>query len=377
MFRKIRSKIASRRERKSAALTGSSMKSWYMRRRTIALTSLILSAAVVFVVAVWSISVSQLNLGFERTWNIVINALSGATYDKKTQYLDWYYSKYVIRDLAPRVVMAVGVGGILAVCGAMMQSVTRNPLTDPYTIGISSAALLGVTISIAYGICIIPFIDGDYGEIANAFVFSLIPAFVILAVSSFKKLSPTMMVLIGIGMMYVFTAFSTLIKFNATEESLKQIYEWGLGTLVKANWDNTQLVLIVLVFLTVCTLFISKKMNILSAGDKISQSLGVNASRLRIICFTLVSFAVAVVVCFTGTIGFVGLVAPHIARLLVGNDNARLIPASVVTGALMMILSDVVVRVIPGGLPVGVMTAILGSPLFLIILVKMRRQSNF
>ena len=370
-------RLKGHREQNYGDVSRETLKKWYLRKRYICLISFLILIAVIFVICVWSISVSRLEIPFIDTWNIVIDYLSGIRYQKSTDYIHWYYAKYVVQDLAPRVVMAVAVGALLSVCGAIMQSVTRNPLTDPYTIGISSAALLGVTISIAYGVCIIPFLEGDAATIANAFIMAMIPAIVILTISLFKKLSPSMMILIGIGMMYIFSSFSTLIKFNATDESLQRIYEWSLGTLTGVQWMGVEFVLAAFIFIFLIVFFFAKQINIMSAGDSLSQSLGINSVRLRVICFSLVSLAVAVAVCFTGTIGFVGLVAPHIARLFVGNDNRYLLPLSALTGAIMLVISDVIVRIIPGGIPVGVLTAIIGSPLFILILVRMRRKSNF
>lgn len=281
----------------------------------------------------------------------------------------------VVNDNAPRTICGVCVGILLAVSGAVMQSITRNPLTDPYTIGISSAALLGVTIYIVFGICVIPFLDGDVGQIANAFVFSLIPAAAIVAVSTFKKTSSTIMILIGIALMYVFSAFTTFIKFNAAEEELQEIYEWSLGTLSSTDWGSVATMVVMSIILIVGMVLLANKINIISSGDKEAVSLGESPVRIRVICFVLISIGTAVAVCYTGTIGFVGLVAPHIARLFVGSNNKILIPASAILGGMMVVGSDCLVRLLPAVLPVGVITAIIGSPLFLYFLFKQRRKS--
>ena len=143
------------------------------------------------------------------------------------------------------------------------------------------------------------------------------------------------------------------------------------------GWEDLLPLLAAALLVLTAFMLLSKNINVLTAGDKVSQSLGVDPVRLRIICFLLISVAIAVVVCNTGTIGFVGLVAPHIARLFTGNDNRLLIPASATIGGMMVLLGDTLVRLLPGGLPVGVITALIGSPLFLYFLYRQRKQENF
>lgn len=336
--------------------------------------SLILILAI-FVICVYSLSISRVEISFMQAMDVIWNHITGELPSRADDYLSWWIDQVVVNDNAPRTICGVCVGILLAVSGAVMQSITRNPLTDPYTIGISSAALLGVTIYIVFGICVIPFLDGDVGQIANAFVFSLIPAAAIVAVSTFKKTSSTIMILIGIALMYVFSAFTTFIKFNAAEEELQEIYEWSLGTLSSTDWGSVATMVVMSIILIVGMVLLANKINIISSGDKESVSLGESPVRIRVICFVLISIGTAVAVCYTGTIGFVGLVAPHIARLFVGSNNKILIPASAILGGMMVVGSDCLVRLLPAVLPVGVITAIIGSPLFLYFLFKQRRKS--
>ena len=331
------------------------------------------------VLAFYSLSVSKFGVSMEDVFNSIVNRLTGNVPERGTgeQYYIWMLDKVIMEDNLPRAVGGIAVGATLAICGAMMQSITRNPLTDPYTIGISSAALFGIALSLCYGVCIIPVFTGDAASIVNAFVFSLIPATVIIFVSTFKKMSSTMMVLIGIGMMYMFSAFTTFMKFNAEAETLHEIYEWSLGTLSKTSSETNLPLIVATVLMLVFAMMVANKINVMSTGDNMSKSLGVNPVRLRIFCFLIMSVATAVCVCYTGSIGFVGLVAPHIARLFVGSDNKILVPTSAVLGALMVVVSDVIVRLLPGGLPVGTITALIGSPLFIYFLYRQRKNAAF
>jgi len=329
---------------------------------------------IIFILSVYSLSVSTFSMSFEQAYQVLINHILGI---EPETIMDRTRDRIVVGLTAPRTIAAVLVGSILAIDGAVMQSITRNPLADPYTIGISSAALFGTSLSVALGISIVPFLGHDVAIASNAFVFALIPAMAIVFVSSFKKMSPNMMILIGIGMMYMFTAATTFVKFNASEEALQEIYEWGLGTLSKITWDSILPLIIAFALATVAFILLSNRINVLSAGDNMAKSLGENPVRLRVICFVLVSVTTAIAVCYTGTIGFVGLVAPHIARLFVGSDNKMLIPVSAILGAIMIIATDCMVRLLPGGLPAGVMTAMIGAPIFVIILYRQRRKAAF
>ncbi len=331
------------------------------------------------VLAFYSLSVSKFGVSMGDVFNSIVNHLTGNVPERGTgeQYYIWMLDRVIMEDNLPRAVGGIAVGATLAICGAMMQSITRNPLTDPYTIGISSAALFGIALSLCYGVCIIPVFTGDTASIVNAFVFSLIPATVIIFVSTFKKMSSTMMVLIGIGMMYMFSAFTTFMKFNAEAETLHEIYAWSLGTLSKTSSETSIPLIVAAILMLIFAMMVANKINVMSTGDNMSKSLGVNPVRLRIVCFLIMSVATAVCVCYTGSIGFVGLVAPHIARLFVGSDNKILVPTSAVLGALMVVVSDVIVRLLPGGLPVGTITALIGSPLFIYFLYRQRKNAAF
>lgn len=346
----------------------------YHSKRLLRISITIALFIVLFTMLIYSLSVNNFKVTFEESITVIINRIKGVV---PTTYIDKMIDYVVMEDNAPRAVAALEVGTILAISGAVMQTLTRNPLAEPYTIGISSAAMFGVTISVALGISLIPGLEKDVATGANAFIMAMIPAVAIVITTTFRRLSPNMMILIGIGMMYLFTSITTLIKFNASEEALQEIYIWSLGTLGKVSWESTIPLGLAAGFLFIFFLLVSKKINVIMAGDDICQTLGVNPFHLRIICFVVVSFGVAIAVRYTGTIGFVGLVAPHITRLFTGNDNRLLLPISALAGTLLISAGDIVVRMLPGGLPAGVITALIGSPLFLFFLFKQRRNNAF
>ena len=346
----------------------------YLSKRKMQICVVTILLAILAALIVYSLSVNSFKVTFEESIQVIINRINGV---EPQTYIDKMIDYVVMEVDMPRAFGALAIGTILAISGAVMQTVTHNPLAEPYTIGISSAALFGVTISIALGMSVIPGLGKDAAIATNAFIFALIPALVIVLATTFRKLTPNMMVLIGIGMMYVFSAFTTLIKFNATEESLQEIYIWSIGTVGKIGWDELVPLSITAVLVIIGFYILSGRLNILMSGDKVCQSLGVNPFKLRIISFVLVSLGVAVCVCYSGTIGFVGLVAPHITRLFTGNNNKLLIPLSAISGALLILIGDIIVRMLPGGLPAGVITALIGSPLFLYFLFRQRANKNF
>ena len=343
------------------------------RRRKLTIVLVILIVAV-FALMIFSIAQTRFHTTFLEAWEVIYHRIMNIP---PVGYDQIMRDHFVFNEDIPRALCAIFVGASLSVCGAVMQSMTRNPLTDPYTMGLSSAALLGVVIAIALEICIIPGIIGNDAAIVNAFVFTLIPAAVIIFLTTFKKLSSTMMVLTGIGIMYMFTSISTFIRINVEAEKLEEIYRWTVGSMSMVTWDAVLPTLAVMILMVVAFTLLANRINVLALGDRPAQSLGVNPIRMRIVCLLLISVAVATCVSFTGTIGFVGLVCPHITRLITGNNNKVLIPFSALTGALMLLLADTAVRMLPYGLPAGVITAVVGSPLFIYFLYRQRKIENF
>lgn len=284
------------------------------------------------------------------------------------------YERIVWESRIPRGIAAAFIGAGLAAAGCIMQSMLRNPLADPYTTGVSSGAGLGVAISVVLGISILP-IDGTASTIANAFVLALVPAAIILIISSMRRITSTTMILIGIGVMYLFSACNQILQLIATPNQIERMYSWNLGSISEISFGNTAIIAVTVV---ACVLFLYRYrlgLNLMTLGDESALTLGTDPWRTRVVCLVVISFMTAVCVSFSGTIGFVGLVAPQIVRLVIGSDTRYLIPASAMFGGLFLVVCDSASRVIGiGGLPVGIITAFIGSPLFLYLLVKQSRS---
>jgi len=273
----------------------------------------------------------------------------------------------------PRIFMGIVAGFGLGVAGCVTQAILKNPLASPYTLGISSGAGFGASLAILTGAGII---GGDYLVIGNAFLFALLCSFVILGLSNRKGATPETMILAGIAMMYLFAAMTTILQYFGEAEAVKEAIFWTVGDLDRSTWPK---LIIITCILACCLPILIKKsvdLNLIATGDEIATSLGVKVRSTRIFLMSITTLLVACIVCFTGTIGFIGLVAPHLTRISIGGDNRFVLPVSGLFGALLLISADLVARRIlaPIILPVGAITAFMGAPLFLYMIMKRKRE---
>ncbi len=331
------------------------------------ITFIVACLVAAIIVAGYAMTVGDYQVGFWETFQIVLDHLM----DKITE--DTETADYIIWEWRlPRICTGLLAGAGLGAAGAVMQSILRNPLADPYTTGISSGASFGATLAIGLGITVA---SGAYAIVAGAFIFALVPMAVIIAVSKMKGASPTTMVMAGIAIMYIFNAMTTMIKLWVSPDKLSEIFAWSVGTIDGASWNQVYTLFVLVLVGYLILQLMSRKLNVLSTGDESSRSIGVDANKLRIICLLIVSLLAAGVVSFTGLIGFIGLVSPHIARLIIGSDNRFLIPASAAFGAALLIAADVVGRTVmaPTVIQVGVITAFIGGPMFLYLILRQKK----
>ncbi len=325
-------------------------------------------AVIVVVVMGYALTVGDYHIGFWETYELLWNHINGyVPVENFTK--DWV----VVQMRLPRIIAGVIAGAGLACCGAVLQSTLLNPLADTYTTGVSSGASFGATISMVAGVTIL---SGPYALVTNAFIFAMIPVAVIVLTTKKKSSSPTTLIMAGIAIMYIFNALTTALQLRADPDALATIYQWQVGTLTMVDWDDTFVMLLVTAIGLVVMIMLSRSINVLATGDESANSMGVNASRLRIIALVVSTVVTAGIVAFTGPIGFVGLVAPHIVRLFIGADNRYLIPASAIFGSALMVTADLLGRTViaPAVLEVGVVMAFLGGPMFLWLV--MRKNSN-
>lgn len=275
----------------------------------------------------------------------------------------------------PRVLMGCVVGMSLALAGVIMQATVQNPLADPYILGLSSGASLGATFSIMIGASAV--FTGILAETSITFWGFLGALAVSLAVfflsSIGGRVTTSRMILSGVVMSSICGAFSNIIVYmNSDKSDIQSVTFWTFGSLSTATWDK---LLMPGVCLLVCLLYFVtqlRKINIMLLGDEAATTLGVNLSRTRKIYMLITSLLTAVVVCYCGIIGFVGLMIPHMARALVGSDYRRLLPVTTLAGGIFMIWADVAARyLVPGReIPIGIITSVIGAPVFLFIMLK-------
>lgn len=274
----------------------------------------------------------------------------------------------------PQALLAILVGGALSLAGAEMQTILNNPLASPFTLGVSSAASLGAALAIVLGIGL-PGIGNSWIISGNAFLFAFGSVLLLQSLARLRGTGPETLVLFGIAMVFTFNALVALIQFVATQEALQQLVFWSMGSLSRGNWEKLGILALVILVVAPLALLGAWKMTALRLGEDRARSFGVNVARLRFFSLLRVSVLAATSVAFVGTIGFIGLVGPHIARLLVGEDHRFFLPASMLTGAAVMSLSSVASKtIVPGAvMPVGIVTALIGVPFF-VALIFFRRE---
>ena len=280
-----------------------------------------------------------------------------------------------------RLVGGILAGAGLAVCGVVMQCILRNPLASPYTLGLSNAAAFGAAFSIVFvgtGSMATSAISIDNPFITTilAFLFSMLATGIILLLTKITNVSAETMVLAGVAISAIFAALLSFTQYVATDSQLGNIVSWMFGDIGKATWSWDLILLGVIIPATVFFMLKRWDYNAMDAGESVAKSLGVDTRMERIVGLILSSLLCSVIVSFFGIIAFVGLLGPHIARMIIGGDHRYLIPASMAIGALVITVSDQVGMHIlaPEVIPVGIITSMIGGPLFIYLLVRRYRS---
>ena len=275
----------------------------------------------------------------------------------------------------PAALMAVLVGAALALAGAEMQTILNNPLASPFTLGVSSAAAFGAALSIVLGLAI-PGLPGNWNLPLFAFLLAFGSVLLLQALARMRGTGVETLVLFGIAMVFTFNALVALVQFIASQEALQQLVFWSMGSLARATWAKLGVLAVVLAIVMPFALRDSWRMTALRLGEDRARSFGIALGRLRFASLLRVSLLAGTCVAFVGTIGFIGLVAPHISRLLVGEDHRFHLPASALTGAGLMSLASVASKLIVPGtlLPVGIVTSLIGIPFFMALILSRRER---
>ncbi len=280
----------------------------------------------------------------------------------------------------PQTLAAVTAGAGLACSGSVMQSVLKNPLASPFTLGISHAAAFGAALSVMiFGSGMMASSSIDALNISNpvltvscAFFFSMSTALLIMYIARKKGASAQVIVLTGVALGSLFVAGTMLLQFFADDIQLAAMVFWTFGDLARADWNDLLVLGTVTVVVIIHFHFFTNSYNAMSLGDETAKGLGVNAEAVRLQGMLASSLATAVIISFVGIISFIGLVAPHIVRRIIGDDHRFLIPATMISGSVILLASDIAARTVllPHVLPVSIFTSFLGAPVFIYLIIK-------
>ncbi|WP_083303377.1 iron ABC transporter permease [Corynebacterium sp. HMSC058E07] len=330
------------------------------RRKILAILALAIAAFAAFAIAT---IVGPIDLSLMELWKALIDP-NGV--DETTHTVLWNLR-------LPASVMAVLIGASLSLSGAHMQTILDNPLAEPFTLGISAAAAFGGAASIVLGWTVLA--NPQFNLAAVAWVASLVAVFIVAGASLWRGASAESMILLGIALVFLFQAMLSLMQYRATTEALQQIVFWTMGSLQRANWTSNAIIVGALAIAIPFTVLNSWKLTALRLGDDRAAALGINVQRLRVTTLVVSSLLAASAVAFAGVIGFIGLVGPHVARMLVGEDQRYFAPASMAAGALLLAAAHAVsITVVPGvAVPIGIITSLVGVPFFLILVFVRRR----
>jgi iron complex transport system permease protein len=275
----------------------------------------------------------------------------------------------------PTALFAVVIGAALGVAGAQMQTILSNPLASPYTLGVSAGASFGAALAMVCGAGVVP-IAATFVVPTSAFVFAMLCSLAVYGVAHVKKGATEHIILSGVALLFLFNAGIGFLQYNASEDQLAAIVFWIFGSLQRATWPKLAFVSASL--LLIVPIFAAKawQLTALRMGDDRARSLGVDVRQLRLLILILVSVLTATAVCFVGAIGFIGLVAPHLARMMVGEDQRYFMPLSALAGASLLSVASIAGKLlIPGAVfPIGIATAFMGVPFFAAMVLAKRRS---
>lgn len=297
---------------------------------------------------------------------------------------DSRYAIIIRRIRLPHALAAVCAGAGLAVAGAVMQSILRNPLGSPFTLGISQAGAFGAAFAVmifgtgamqstqANAVSII----NPYMTTLSAFIACILASMVIIAISRLRGATPEVMILSGVALGSLFTAATMLLQYFADDVQLAAMVFWTFGDVSRAGWPEVIFMAVVVGAAFIFFVVNRWNYNAIDAGDETAKGLGVPVELVRMIGMLVTSLVTSVIVSFLGIIGFVGLVCPHIVRRIIGDDHRFLLPASALTGACLLLAADTAARLLlaPHMLPVSILTAFLGAPAFLYLLIRGKRR---
>jgi iron complex transport system permease protein len=333
----------------------------------------IIAIIILFLIIIIASSIGSARVPVVQTYKLVLNGIPLIRNLVDISDINPNF-KIIIQDVRlPRVFLAVLVGMALSTSGVMYQGLFRNPMADPYIIGISSGASLAATIAIIAGLS--TGISGVSGVIVSAFIGALAVSFIVFNISRGRGgyVSVLTLILSGIAIGSLCSAGTSFLMM-ISGENLHRVVFWIMGSLTTSQWIQVKIVGPVIIIGCIGLFLYTKDLNIITLGEKRAKQLGINAELMKNVIIVITSFVIAAAVSVSGIIGFIGLVVPHMMRIIVGPDNRVLLPVSALSGGIILLLADTLARTImsPREIPVGIITALIGSPFFIYLLRKTR-----
>ena len=324
----------------------------------------------VILAILWSLNVGPAAVDVKTVWAVLMDLF------EYNDALTNGQRVIVLRVRIPRIAASILVGVLLANSGLLMQGVFRNPLVSPYTLGVSNGAAFGASIAIVLSAGMTSVTASNNLVSIFAFLFAAVTMYLVQAIGKMAKNSTKSLLLAGVAVSYLFSSLVSFIKYVVDVEKLPELVFWQMGSVSDATWPQILMLLITAVMGYVVMSVFAWDLNVMATGEESAISLGVNYKRVRRIAFFFSTLMTGVAVAFAGTIGFVGMVAPHAARMLVGNDYRYTVPTASLCGALLLLVADSLSRMLVTAiaLPIGVITSMIGVPFFIWLIIQKRQE---
>ena len=318
----------------------------------------------------WSLNVGPAAVDLRTVWAVLCDLF------EHNESLTNGQRVIVLQVRMPRIAASILVGVLLANSGLLMQGVFRNPLVSPYTLGVSNGAAFGASLAIIFSAGMTSVTASNNLVSIFAFGFAAITMYLVQAIGRMAKNSTKSLLLAGVAVSYLFSSLVSFIKYVVDVEKLPELVFWQMGSVSDATWPQILILLIAAVMGLAVMTFYAWDLNVMATGEESAISLGVNYKRVRRIAFFFSTLMTGVAVAFAGTIGFVGMVAPHAARMLVGNDYRYTVPTASLCGALLLLIADSLSRMLVTAiaLPIGVITSMIGVPFFIWLIIQKRQE---
>lgn len=341
----------------------------FMKLLKVCGVSILLLLAVVAVVFA-AASIGTVPIPLEEVWTILLSSIGLADASQVASV-----SQVAILELRlPRILMSLLAGASLSMCGVVFQSIFRNPICDPYILGVSSGASIGAALAFVLGLDALIF-----GVTGMAFLSALLTLLFIFLVAGRQRTGTTQTILLtGVAVNFLISAILTLLMV-LNQQEMQKIFFWTMGSLSNCQLSYIPHIALFFLVAVIVLLGYSKDLNLIQLGDKSAQTLGVNVRWVSIFLLVITSLIIAGIVSLCGVIGFIGLIIPNLARIIWGNDVRKLLVASLFLGAFFLLLADTLARVLSpfSELPVGSITALVGAPYFIFLLINDRKKQRF